>query len=179
MFGEIFLSDHGNLTPEHVMKIADNCVVSIHYTLTDDDGEEIDSSEGQEPLSYLHGAGNVIMGLEDALTGRSVGDHFEVVIQPEDGYGEFDEELVQSVPRDSFVGIEEIEPGMQFQTEDDEGEEMMVTVQEVTPDEVIVDGNHPLAGVVLHFDVTVTSVRAATEEEIDHGHAHGEGGHHH
>jgi FKBP-type peptidyl-prolyl cis-trans isomerase SlyD len=159
------------------MKIADNYVVSIHYTLTDDEGEEIDSSEGQEPLAYLHGAGNVIAGLEEALSGKSVGDRFEVVIQPEEGYGDFDEDLVQSVPRDSFVDIDEIEPGMQFQTEDDEGIEMMVTVQEVTAEEVIVDGNHPLAGVVLHFDVTVIDIRAATEEELEHGHAHGEGGH--
>lgn len=161
------------------MKIADHCVVSIHYTLTDDEGDEIDSSTGQEPLAYLHGAGNVIAGLEDALTGRVVGDHFQVVIQPEDGYGEFDEELVQSIPRGAFEGIEEIEPGMQFQTEDDDGEQMMVTVQEVTEDEVVIDGNHPLAGVVLHFDVTVTDVRPATAEEIDHGHAHGAGGQHH
>lgn len=161
------------------MKIADHCVVSIHYTLTDDEGDEIDSSTGQEPLAYLHGAGNVIAGLEDALTGRVVGDHFQVVIQPEDGYGEFDEELVQSIPRGAFEGIQEIEPGMQFQTEDDDGEQMMVTVQEVTEDEVVIDGNHPLAGVVLHFDVTVTDVRPATAEEIDHGHAHGAGGQHH
>ena len=161
------------------MKIADDCVVSIHYKLTDDKGEEIDSSAGQDPLSYLHGAGNIIQGLEDALTDHVVGDHLEVKLQPAEGYGEFDAELIQSVPRSSFVGIEELAPGMQFQTEDEEGETMLVTVQEVSEEEVTVNGNHPLAGVVLNFDVTVTDIRAATEEELDHGHAHGAGGHEH
>ena len=161
------------------MKIADDCVVSIHYKLTDDKGEQIDSSEGQEPLSYLHGAGNVIQGLEDALTGHAVGDHLEVKLQPEDGYGEFDAELVQSVPRSSFQGIDELAPGMQFQTEDEDGQRMLVTVQEVSDEAVVVNGNHPLAGVVLNFDVTITDIREATAEELDHGHAHGAGGHDH
>ncbi len=161
------------------MKIAENCVVSIHYRLTDDEGEELDSSAEGEPLVYLHGADNIIPGLEDALEGREVGDQLEVVVQPEDAYGPVDPEMVQTVPRSAFKGAEKLEPGMQFQMKDPEGQVQVVTVQEVGSKEVTIDANHPLAGQVLHFAVTVEAVRAATAAELDHGHVHGEHGHHH
>jgi len=160
------------------MQIANNKVVSIHYKLTNDEGSILDSSEGQEPLAYLHGLGNIIPGLENALTGRAVGDKFTVTIPPEDGYGERDNEMVQSVPKSAFQGVDQIQPGMQFQAQSPEGMQL-VTVIDVDGDEVILDGNHPMAGITLTFDVEVTEIRDATAEELDHGHVHGPGGHHH
>ena len=160
------------------MQIANEKVVSIHYTLTNDAGETLDSSEGQEPLAYLHGFGNIIAGLERALTGRSVGDKFTVAIAPTDGYGERDDEMVQSVPRSAFQGVDEIYPSMQFQAQSPEGMQL-VTVIGVEGDEIILDGNHPMAGMTLNFAIEVTEVREATREELDHGHVHGPGGHHH
>jgi FKBP-type peptidyl-prolyl cis-trans isomerase SlyD len=160
------------------MQIGKNKVVKIHYTLTDDDGEVIDSSEGGEPLEYLHGAGGIIPGLEEALEGKSAGDHIKVHVEPEDGYGEQDDDLLHEVERSQFDGIDELELGMQFQVDTDDGP-MLVTVVEITDDTVTVDGNHELAGVALNFDVTVGEIRNATQEEIDHGHAHGEGCHEH
>jgi FKBP-type peptidyl-prolyl cis-trans isomerase SlyD len=161
------------------MKIAEHCVVSIHYRLTDDEGEEIDASEEGEPLVYLHGAENIIPGLEQALEGRGAGDQLEVVIQPEDAYGLVDPELVQAVPRSTFKEVDKLEPGMQLQMKTPEGQIQTITVQEVGAQEVTIDANHPLAGQVLHFAVTVEAVRAATAEEIDHGHIHDGHGHHH
>jgi len=155
--------------------IADKHVVAIHYTLTDDDGETLDSSAGRDPLMYLHGASNIIPGLESALTGKDVGDKVEVTVEPADAYGEIDGELVQSVPRDAFDGIEQIEPGMQFEARSPEGGSQVVVVKEVADDAVVIDGNHPLAGQTLHFDVSVEEVREATEEEVAHGHVHGPG----
>lgn len=160
------------------MQIANNKVVSIHYKLTNDEGSILDSSEGQEPLAYLHGLGNIIPGLENALTGRAVGDKFTVTIPPADGYGERDNEMVQSVPKSAFQGVDQIQPGMQFQAQSPEGMQL-VTVIDVDGDEVILDGNHPMAGITLTFDVEVTEIRDATAEELDHGHVHGPGGHHH
>lgn len=160
------------------MQIAPNKVVHIHYTLTSEDGEVLDRSPADEPLAYIHGMGNIISGLEDALAGHSVGDHFQVSIPPEEAYGLRDDDLVQVVPRGAFEGIEEILPGMQFQAESPEGIRI-VTVLDVQGDEVILDGNHPMAGMTLHFDVEVVGLRDATEEELDHGHVHGAGGHHH
>lgn len=160
------------------MQIAAHKVVTIHYTLTNDDGDLLDSSEGQEPLTYLHGMGNIIAGLETALTGRGVGDKFSVSVAPADGYGERDNDMVQSVPKASFQGVDEILPGMQFQAQSPEGVQL-VTVIDVDGDEVILDGNHPMAGLTLNFAVEVTGVRDATPEELDHGHVHGPGGHHH
>jgi len=158
--------------------IADKHIVSIHYTLTDTDGETLDTSSGGDPLMYLHGAQNIIPGLENALTGKSVGDQVEVTIQPEDAYGEVDSELVQLVPLDAFDGIDDIEPGMQFEARSPEGDAQVVVVQEVNDQGVLIDGNHPLAGQVLHFDVAVEAIRDATEEEISHGHAHAPGHEH-
>jgi FKBP-type peptidyl-prolyl cis-trans isomerase SlyD len=160
------------------MQIANNKVVSIHYKLTNDDGDILDSSEGQEPLAYLHGLGNIIPGLESALIGRAVGDKFSVTVAPADGYGERDNEMVQSVPKSSFQGVDQIVPGMQFQAQSPEGMQL-VTVIDVDGDEVILDGNHPMAGITLTFDVEVTEIRDATAEELEHGHVHGPGGHHH
>jgi FKBP-type peptidyl-prolyl cis-trans isomerase SlyD len=157
------------------LTIADKHIVSIHYTLTDDDGETIDTSADGEPLMYLHGAQNIIPGLENALTGKSVGDQIQVTIQPEDGYGEVDSELLQLVPRDAFEGIDDIEPGMQFEARSPEGDTQVVVVQDVSDEGVVIDGNHPLAGQVLHFDVTVEAIREATDEEVEHGHAHAPG----
>lgn len=154
------------------MKVGDNAVVSIHYTLTDDTKAVLDSSEGQEPLTYLHGTGALIPGLEDELLGKTTGDTFNVSIPPEQGYGPFDEALVQKVPREAFQGVDKIEPGMQFRASDGQGGDRVITVVETTDQEVTINGNHPLAGQTLHFDVEVTAVREATEEEIAHGHVH-------
>jgi len=154
------------------MLITDNCVVSIHYTLTDDSGQEIDSSAGGDPLAYLHGAGNIISGLERALTGRQAGDRLQVTVQPEDGYGATNPVLVQVVPESAFAGVGTIEPGMQFQATDSTGQPRRVVVQAIVDDGVVVNANHPLAGETLHFDVIVQTVRVATEEELEHGHAH-------
>ena len=161
------------------MHIAEQSVVSIHYTLTNDAGETLDTSDGREPLVYLHGAQNIIPGLESELTGKSVGDSFDVTIQPEEAYGTVNPELVQTVPHSAFEGVEKVEPGMQFQARGDDGETQVITVTEVADSGVTVDGNHPLAGQVLNFSVRVEEIRAATEEEIEHGHVHGPGGHHH
>ncbi|MBK9130495.1 MAG: peptidylprolyl isomerase [Gammaproteobacteria bacterium] len=154
------------------MQIQDNCVVSIHYTLTNEEGEELDSSAGQDPLVYLHGAGNIIPGLESALTGGSVGDKLEVTVAPEHGYGAVDPDLIRKVPREAFAGVERVEPGMQFQTQSPTGQVMRVTVKESNDQDVLIDANHPLAGQTLFFSVTVEEVRSATEEELAHGHAH-------
>jgi FKBP-type peptidyl-prolyl cis-trans isomerase SlyD len=156
------------------MQIAQNSVVAFHYTLTNDEGEVLDSSEGREPLTYLHGAGNIIPGLEKELEGRENGEKLQVAVNPEEGYGETQPSLVQEVPRDSFQGVESIEPGMQFQAQT-QGGPLMVTVTKVEGDTVVVDGNHPLAGQTLNFDVEIAEVREASEEEVEHGHVHGEG----
>lgn len=157
------------------MQIAQNSVVAFHYTLTNDSGEVLDSSEGRQPLTYLHGAGNIIPGLERQLEGRAAGDKLNVSVSPEEGYGEVQPQLVQEVPRDAFQGVEAVEPGMQFQAQT-QGGPMMVTVTKVEGDTVTVDGNHPLAGQKLNFDVEIANVREASQEEIEHGHVHGEGG---
>lgn len=160
------------------MEIADRRVASFNYTLTNDAGEVLDSSEGREPLSYLHGKGNIVPGLEKVMAGKKVGDKFKVEVKPEEGYGVHNPALVQVVPRDAFRGVDKLEPGMQFRAESDHGP-MMVVVTQVTGDQVTVDGNHPLAGATLHFDIEVTEVRDASVEEVLHGHVHGAGGHHH
>ena len=160
------------------MNIAKDKVVSIDYTLTDDAGKVLDSSSGREPLAYLHGAGNIIPGLENALDGKTQGDQLNVSIKPGDAYGERDDRMVQAVPRSSFGGVENVEPGMQFQANTQAGPRL-VTVVGVTPEQVTVDANHPLAGQTLNFDVKVVGIRDATQEELSHGHAHGAGGHQH
>ncbi|MCO6456032.1 MAG: peptidylprolyl isomerase [Pirellulaceae bacterium] len=160
------------------MRIAKNTVVAIDYTLRDDDGQVLDSSEGDEPLFYLHGSGSIIPGLERELDGKQVGDSLEVCVGPEDGYGERNEALRQEVPRDQFDDVEDLDVGMQFRVNSDVGP-MVITVVDIADDIVTVDGNHPLAGLTLNFAVTVREVRVATDEEVAHGHVHGPGGHDH
>lgn len=154
------------------MNISEKCVVAFHYTLTNSEGEKLDSSEGRDPLKYLHGANNIVKGLEEALDGKSAGDKLKVELKPEDGYGPVNPDLVQKVPSSAFEGASEIKPGMQFQAQGPDGRVQLITVTEVSGDEITVDGNHPLAGQVLHFDIAVEDVREATEEELAHGHAH-------
>ncbi len=151
--------------------IGNQCVVSIHYTLKDDDGVVIDSSSGGDPLTYLHGAGNIIPGLEKELTGKSVGSSCTVVVSPEEGYGVKSDDLVQTVPLSAFEGVEKVEPGMQFQVQGPNGAQVIM-VTAVEGEEVTIDGNHPLASKTLHFEVSVENVRDATPEELDHGHVH-------
>lgn len=160
------------------MQIEKHTVVAIDYTLKDDEGTVIDSSDGREPLAYLHGVGSIIPGLEKELEGKSVGDALEVSIPPAEGYGERKEELLQEVDRAQFGDVEDLAPGMQFQVNAETGP-LVVTVTDVNEKVVTIDGNHPLAGVNLNFAVTVKEVREATDEEKEHGHAHGEGGHQH
>jgi FKBP-type peptidyl-prolyl cis-trans isomerase SlyD len=160
------------------MGISQDQVVSIHYTLRDDAGEVIDRSADGEPLSYLHGHGNLIPGLERELTGRKSGDRLQVKVAPAEAYGEYDRELVQRVPRRTLKGIADLRVGMRLQTQTPEGPRA-VTVTQLSGDMVTLDGNHPLAGKSLNFEVEVAGVRAATEEELAHGHVHGAGGHHH
>lgn len=160
------------------MRIVQGTVVTFHYTLTNDAGEVIDSSSGSEPFAYLHGMGNIIPGLERVMEGKGAGDKFNVSVEPAEAYGLHNEALVQDVPRSAFEGIANIEPGMRFQGETPEGPQMVV-VTRVDAQHVTVDANHPLAGQRLTFDVEVTAVRTATDEEMEHGHVHGEGGHQH
>lgn len=154
------------------MKVQANCVVSIHYRLTNESGEELDSSAGQDPLSYLHGTSSLIPGLETALTGQAAGDKLQVTVQPVDAYGDVNPELVQTVPISAFDTPENVKAGVQFQAQGPDGQVQLITVQEVTDDGVTINANHPLAGQVLHFDVTIEAVREASAEEIDHGHVH-------
>jgi FKBP-type peptidyl-prolyl cis-trans isomerase SlyD len=156
------------------MKISKNKVAAIHYTLTDNKGEVLDSSDGREPLHYLHGAGNLIAGMEEGLEGKGKGDKFTIKVPPAKGYGELDPSMTQKVQRSAF-GDQPVQKGMKFST----GSGAVVTVVDVGLDTVTVDANHPLAGVELNFDVEVIEVREATNEELSHGHVHGPGGHHH
>ncbi|MDR2512840.1 MAG: peptidylprolyl isomerase [Puniceicoccales bacterium] len=164
------------------MKIARNTVAAIHYTLTNSKGNVLDSSEGSQPLEYLHGAQNIISGLERALEGLGTGDAKKVTVAPADGYGEHDPRLVVAVPRSRFPEEEEILPGMKFHAQVAD-ELRVMTVTSVAENEVFLDGNHELAGEELRFEVEVASVREATAEELSHGHPHREhvccGGHGH
>jgi len=160
------------------MVITRNSVVTFDYTLTDSDGNVLDTSKGHNPFSYIQGHGHIIPGLEKAMEGKKKGDNFQVVVQPEEGYGHYDESLVASIPRSQFDSELEIEPGMQFHAERN-GNYYTLTVTGVEEDIVFVDANHPLAGFELHFEVNIRDVRDATSEEIANGHVHGENGHHH
>ncbi|MFN8369886.1 MAG: peptidylprolyl isomerase [Bacteriovoracaceae bacterium] len=161
------------------MKVAKESVVAINYTLTNNAGTILDSSSGRDPLTYIQGIGALIPGLEAELNGKSAGDKLKVSIKPEDGYGLKDDSLIQVISRNQFEKGLKIELGMQFETATPDGHGMVVTVVEVNGDNIKVDGNHPLAGEVLNFDVEIMSVRAATAEELSHGHVHGPHGHHH
>lgn len=160
------------------MTIEDNKVAGIHYTLKSDDGDVVDSSEGRDPLEYLHGHGNIVAGLESALAGKSEGDKVSVSVSPEEGYGAKSDDMVVEVEREQLP-VEEIEAGMRFSAETSNGMRMF-TVMEVSDDVVKLDGNHPLAGQNLNFDVEVVSIRDAEQVELDHGHVHsGDCGHDH
>jgi len=160
------------------MKIEDNKVAGIHYTLKGDDGDVIDSSDGRDPLEYLHGHGNIVTGLENALAGKSEGDKVSVSVSPEEGYGAKSDDMVVEVERE-HLPVEEIEPGMRFSAETSAGMRMF-TAMEVGEEIVKLDGNHPLAGENLNFDVEVVSIRDAEQVELDHGHVHsGDGDHDH
>ena len=159
------------------MQVADNMAVSIHYTLTNDAGEVLDTSVGDEALIYLQGSGNIISGLENALVNKTIGDKFSVRISPEDAYGEVMDDMVEVISRKMFEGIDNVEVGMQFHADVSSGSGV-VTVVNVDGDNVTIDGNHPLAGIPLTFDVEVIDVRLATEEETSHGHIHGANCHH-
>ena len=160
------------------MHIEKNRVVTLNYTLRDEQGAVIDSSSGRGPLSYLHGKGNIIPGLEQALAGKSAGDKLDVTVAPEQGYGRRDDRLVQIVPRNRFSEAAELTPGMQIRASSPQGARL-VTVVRLERDFVTVDGNHPLAGRTLVFSVQIAEVRKATHEEVSHGHVHGPGGHSH
>ena len=160
------------------MEIAADRVVLMHYTLKDVGGSVIDSSAGGEPLAYIQGHGNLVSGLEKALEGKQDGDRVVVSVAPADGYGVHDAALIQRVPKRSLQDSGEIKKGMQFQGQTADGMRLF-TVTSMVSDMVTLDGNHPLADKTLNFDVEVVSVREATEEELEHGHVHGAGGHHH
>lgn len=160
------------------MQIAERTVATFHYTLTDAAGKVIDSSDGRAPLSYLHGAGNIVPGLEKEMSGKQQGDVFNVVVAPEEGYGMPNPMMIQVVPREAFQGVDTLEVGMEFQAQTPQGP-MSVAIAKIDGEEVTVDGNHPLAGQTLHFAIEVTDVRDASLEELTHGHVHGPGGHHH
>ena len=160
------------------MQIEKDTVVTFNYTLTDNEGNVLDESQ-DGTFAYLHGAGNIIPGLERELTGKEAGDNLTVNVAPEDGYGLRNDELEKSVPRSMFDESADIEVGARFQAEANDGRVLAVTVVSVDDENVVVDGNHPLAGVALQFVVEVVDVRPAAQEEIAHGHVHGPGGHQH
>ena len=159
------------------MSITQDQVVTLHYTLRDDAGEIIDSSADGEPLAYLHGHGNLVPGLERELSGKRAGDTLQVAVSPADGYGEYDQALVQRVPRRTLKGLANPRVGLRLQAQTGQGTRAL-TITQIAGDLVTLDGNHPLAGKNLHFQVEVAGVRAASEAELSHGHVHGPGGHH-
>lgn len=162
------------------MQISKNKVVSLDYVLTDDQGRVIDRSNEGSTFAYLHGAKNIIPGLEQALEGHKTGDNVKVTVSPEQAYGERDDSLTQVLDRSQFQGVDQLEVGMQFHAGNADGTGIqVVTITKLDGDAVTIDANHPLAGVTLNFDVTVREVRDATAEELDHGHVHGPDGHHH
>ncbi len=156
------------------MTITTNSVVTFHYALSDNDGKLLDSSHGQDPFTYIQGASMIVPGLEEQMEGKRKGDAFKAVIEPTKGYGDFDPQLLQQVPLEKF-GTQKVETGVQFQG----GEHGVFTVKEVADGKVLLDGNHPLAGITLNFNVEIIEVREATADELSHGHVHGPGGHHH
>ena len=159
------------------MVIEKDRVVMIDYTLTNDDGDMLDTSDGKAPLAYLHGHQNIIIGLEDALDGKNIDDEFHVTVEPQDAYGEWDDSLIQVVTREEF-GEDEPQLGEQFRIQSNKGIHV-ATVTEINGDDITIDANHPLAGQTLHFDVVVREIREATKEELTHGHVHGPDDDHH
>jgi len=159
------------------MKISSNKVATLAYTLKDDDGQILDKADKENPFLYMHGTGGIIKGLESALDDKSVDDSFNIIVAPEDAYGERDDKLIETVPRNMFEGIsdENMVPGAQFHAQTPQGTQV-ITIASVQDETVNIDANHPLAGQTLHFEVAVMDIREATEEEIAHGHPHAAGG---
>jgi len=167
------------MTDSNSASIGDKQVVTMHYTLKLEDGEIVDSSEGRQPMAYLHGAANIVTGLEDAITGKAVGDKIEVVVPAEQGYGPIMEGTAHDVPMSELPADINAVEGMPISAEAEDGTQVMLFVTEVRDDSITVDMNHPLAGEALHFSVEIVDVRHATKEELAHGHPHGPGGHDH
>ena len=161
------------------MTIQQEKVVTMHYHLTNAEGEVLDSSRDSEPLTYLHGAGNLIPGLERELTGLAAGMSKTVQVEPSEAYGEYDTGMVETLPRQALDGIDNLQVDMELQAQSQDGQTTIVRVAEINDDTVVVDANHPLAGMTLTFEVEIVEIRDATTEELTHGHAHGAGGHHH
>jgi FKBP-type peptidyl-prolyl cis-trans isomerase SlyD len=161
------------------MKVEKGSVVSVDYELHLGDGKVVDASGEGQPMSYIHGEGQIVPGLERALEGLSAGDARQVVVAPEDGYGDHDPRGLQEVPKNAFPTDMEPAVGMELMAQGPNGEAVPFTIREVKPEAIVIDLNHPLAGKTLHFDVTVRGVRAATAEELEHGHVHGPDGHDH
>ena len=160
------------------MKVGKDKVVLMHYTLKNDAGDVIDSSDGADPLPFLQGHGNIIPGLESALEGSKVGDKLDVSIEPEEGYGLRMKDAIQEIPSSALQGVDEVKVGMQLQSQDKDGNAFLVSVTKIEDDKITVDGNHPLAGQTLHFSVSIESIRKAEAEELSHGHVHVDGHHH-
>ena len=160
------------------MKVGKDKVVLMHYTLKNDAGDVIDSSEGGDPLPFLQGHGNIIPGLESVLEGSKVGDKLDVSIKPEEGYGLHMKDAIQEIPSSALKGIDDVKVGMQLQSQDQDGNAFLVTVTKIEDDKITVDANHPLAGQTLHFSVSIESVRKAEAEELSHGHVHSNGHEH-
>jgi len=159
------------------MQVAKDTVVTLHYRVTDPDGNTID--DGHNPLVYLHGGyDGIFTRIEEALQGKAVGEQLEVKLQPEDAFGEYDADLVRVESLSMFP--ENIQVGMQFERATEDGDdEIIYTITDIEGERVVVDGNHPLAGTALIFNCTVAEVRPASGEELAHGHVHGPEGHHH
>lgn len=160
------------------MKVEDKKVVAIEYTLKNPSGEVLDSNKGGELLYFIQGEGNIVPGLEKQMAGKSIGDSFEALVKAADGYGEYDDEKIRRIPRAQLKHLKGLREGMALQMRGPEGVEM-ITVTSISETEVVADGNHPLAGQDLHFQIRVGEIREATKDELAHGHAHGPGGHHH
>ena len=154
------------------MKVEKDAVVSMHYTLKNNAGDVIDSSEGKDPLPFLQGHGNIIPGLESALEGAKVGDKLDVTVEPEEGYGLKLKEAIQEIPKTALQGVKDLALGMELQSQDKDGQTFVVKVTKIEDETITVDANHPLAGETLHFSVTIENIRKAEAVEIDHGHVH-------
>ncbi|MGB1017808.1 MAG: FKBP-type peptidyl-prolyl cis-trans isomerase [Chitinophagales bacterium] len=160
------------------MNITENAVVQMHYKLTNKEGMLLDSSEGREPLTYMHGKQMLIPGLENQLNGKEVGNKFVAEVPAAEAYGQKSDEMIHLVPKENFKGDGELKPGLQIQIDTNQGQQMAI-ITKVEGNDVTIDMNHPLAGMDLSFDVEIVDIREATKEEIEHGHVHGPGGHQH
>ena len=160
------------------LKVADGLVVDLDYTLEVDD-EVVDASEDGQPIQFIQGKGHIIKGLERELYGMEVGDHKDVVVPPQDGYGDVDKGAKADVPKENFPGEIPLEPGTELQVRNKKGETVIARIESVGKEKVRLDFNHPLAGKELHFSVKINDLRPATQEEMDHGHVHAPGAHGH